>query len=116
MGASTHSGGVAAPSGVFAGSWVYQTMTRHGLNLFALAQSNPCVSAETEGGVPTDEQIIRVLKSSKYAVLTVSEIAEAVGVSRQAANYHLRNMREQGRVEHRKANKINLYWLDYRVQ
>jgi predicted transcriptional regulator len=50
-------------------------------------------------GSMSDERIIELIRESQYPVLTAKQISDAFGVTRQAVNYRLSDLVEDGELE-----------------
>jgi predicted transcriptional regulator len=57
------------------------------------------------------EDVLRELAVAYQPVLGTAEIAERVGVSRQAANKHLKRYMENGWVDNRKIGNVLVWWI-----
>ena len=67
----------------------------------------------SSGGRPrsvTDDEIVRHLRESGERVLTTSEVAEALDVSRRTAHRRLTSLAEEGRVERKDNGKRSAVW------
>lgn len=58
----------------------------------------------------TEEEIMRQLKQSPDPFMTAPEIAERIGMTRQSVSYNLRNLKERGRVDRKKAGSNAVGW------
>lgn len=64
----------------------------------------------TKGGT-TDAEILSAIDEHYAPAVGTSDIAEAVGVTRQAADNRLRNLEEDGLVESYKAGRTLVWFL-----
>lgn len=67
------------------------------------------------GPEPTvaDEKIKNAFRASEDPFMTAGEVAEAVGISRQGANYRLNRLEERGVVSRKKTGARAVgWWLD----
>lgn len=58
----------------------------------------------------TDQDILKVFDNADEPVLTASEIAKALPVTRQAINYRLNRMHEDGLVDRKDAGARSVVW------
>lgn len=58
----------------------------------------------------TEQDILKVFDRIEAPFLTAAELAEQLGVSRQAANYRLKKMRDSGLVDSKKAGARSVGW------
>jgi len=58
----------------------------------------------------TDEEVVRVIVSAPTPAVGTHDIAEAVGVSRQAAERGLEDMVERGLLKTGKISGVNTWW------
>lgn len=58
----------------------------------------------------TDQDILKVFDNADEPVLTASEIAKALPVTRQALNYRLNRMHENGLVDRKDAGARSVVW------
>lgn len=59
-----------------------------------------------------DEEIIEVFRKSDERFLTATEVADEIGVTRQAMNSRLKRLREQGILASKRAGSRAVgYWL-----
>jgi predicted transcriptional regulator len=47
----------------------------------------------------SDERIVQLIRDSQYPVLTAKQISDAFGVTRQAVNYRLSDLVDDGELE-----------------
>ena len=60
----------------------------------------------------TDDEIITVFRETDDPILTAGDVAEAVGVTRQAINFRLHRLNTQGRLETREVgSRARVWWL-----
>lgn len=58
------------------------------------------------------EQVKSALRSASDPVLTATEVAERIGVSRQAAHGYLQTLADEGEINRKKAGaKAVVWWL-----
>lgn len=57
-----------------------------------------------------DQDVLKVFDSADEPVLTASEIAKALPVTRQAVNYRLNRMHESGLVDRKDAGARSVVW------
>lgn len=60
----------------------------------------------------TTDEVMRVLKNNDDAFMTAAEIADHVGKTRQAVQYQLDKLLDQGRVERKKAGSRAVGWWE----
>lgn len=58
----------------------------------------------------TDQDVLKVFDNADEPVLTASEIAEALPVTRQAVNYRLKQMQEKGLVDRKESGARAVVW------
>jgi predicted transcriptional regulator len=58
------------------------------------------MNPDSNGGIHTDQEYIEATQENQPA--STKEVARAVGVTRQAADYRLRKLEEEGRVKSKK--------------
>lgn len=58
----------------------------------------------------SDQDVLKVFDNADEPVLTASEIAEALPVTRQAVNYRLNRMHEEGTVDRKNAGASAVVW------
>jgi predicted transcriptional regulator len=58
----------------------------------------------------TDQDILKVFDRADAPFLTAAELGEELDVSRQSANYRLKRMREDGRVERKQTGARAVAW------
>lgn len=58
----------------------------------------------------TEDQILAELRQSDDAFMTAPEIAENLGMTRQAVTYNLKNLHERGRVGRKEAGSRAVGW------
>ncbi|WP_256546752.1 winged helix-turn-helix domain-containing protein [Halobellus inordinatus] len=54
--------------------------------------------------------VIQIFKESEDPVLTAAEIAERIGMTRQGANYRLKQLQEQDVVDRKKIGSRAVAW------
>lgn len=59
----------------------------------------------------TTEGILHAIRDIYGPAAGTSEIAEKVGVSRQAVDKHLRELADEGLVNTRKIGQVRVWWL-----
>lgn len=57
-----------------------------------------------------DEEIVRTLVVAYKPVLGTSEIAEEIGLSRQATTRHLKRLEEEGMLVSDKVGPVTIWW------
>lgn len=72
------------------------------------------VSVDTDNS-PSDPELTAVFEAADEPVLTAVEVAEALGITQQAAHSRLSRANEQGLVERKKVgSRAVVWWLsDY---
>ena len=79
-----------------------------------MSEGQPRESGGEFGEKVTEQDILKVFDATEDAFLTSSEIAEEVGITRQAVNYRLEKMREKELVEKKKAGaRAAGWWANY---
>jgi predicted ArsR family transcriptional regulator len=58
----------------------------------------------------TEQEILKVFDQIEEPFVTASELADELGVSRQAANYRLKRMRDNGLVNSKKTGARSVGW------
>lgn len=58
----------------------------------------------------TEQEILKVFDRIEAPFLTAKELAEEIGISRQAANYRLKQMRESDLVDSKKTGARSVGW------
>ncbi len=58
----------------------------------------------------TEQDILKAFDRADAPFLTATEIGEKLSISRQAANYRLKQMRENGRVERKRTGARAVAW------
>jgi DNA-binding MarR family transcriptional regulator len=58
----------------------------------------------------TDEEIIRVIVAARPPPLGTTDIADRLGVSRQAITRHLKRLHKTGLLNKEKVSGTNLWW------
>jgi len=59
----------------------------------------------------TDERILRAIRDAYAPAVGTSEIADELGVERQTADRHLRDLSEEGYVNTKKIGRVRVWWL-----
>lgn len=59
----------------------------------------------------SDEAILKAIHQIYGPAVGTSEIAEEVGVARQTADKHLRDMADRGLVNTRMVGQVRVWWL-----
>ena len=63
------------------------------------------------GGGVTAEEVLRVIRDHYAPVIGTQDIADAVGVTRQAVDKRLRRYEREGLVETDKIGRSRIWWL-----
>jgi predicted transcriptional regulator len=61
-------------------------------------------------GEVTEQDILKAFDRADAPFLTAAELGEELGISRQAANYRLKRMREEGHVERKQTGARSVGW------
>jgi len=59
----------------------------------------------------TDERILSAIQSSFAPAVGTTEVAERIGVARQTADKHLRELSENGLVNTKTIGQVRIWWL-----
>jgi predicted transcriptional regulator len=59
----------------------------------------------------SDKEILRTIRDHRAPAVGSSDIASAVGVSRQAVDRRLRNFEDDGLVRSDKVGQVRIWWL-----
>jgi Mn-dependent DtxR family transcriptional regulator len=59
----------------------------------------------------TDEEVLKAIRDHRSPAVGTSDIAELVGVSRQAVDARLRDLETDGLVESDKVGRVRIWWL-----
>lgn len=62
-------------------------------------------------GKTTDEEILAAIREHRAPAVGTKDIADAVGVSRQAADNRLRNLEADGLVNRYQAGRSLVWWV-----
>jgi predicted ArsR family transcriptional regulator len=69
------------------------------------------IYAMPESGGTSDEEILDAIVEHRAPAVGTSDIADAVGVTRQAADARLRSLHDDGLVTNYQAGKSLVWWL-----
>jgi len=59
----------------------------------------------------TDEMILAAIRDHYSPAVGTSEVADRIGVKRQTADKHLRNLSDRNLVNTRKIGRVRVWWL-----
>lgn len=64
------------------------------------------------GQMRTEDKILEALRETDARVLTSSEIAEEIGVTKPTVYHHIQRLVGAGRVQERKVGQATAYWFE----
>jgi len=67
--------------------------------------------SNTSSGRTTDDDVLAAIREHRSPAVGTSDVASAVGVSRQAADNRLRNLENDGLVDSDMVGRARIWWL-----
>jgi len=62
-------------------------------------------------GATSDEEVLQAIQDHRAPAVGTGDVADAVGVSRQAADYRLKNLKDDGLIDTELIGQTKIWWL-----